>query len=137
MRRFDSDDRSAHRRQPGWPAPNRLVAALAAAALVAALASAGQAEARAAQAAKPNVVVVTTDDWTLRIASRMPNFRRLERLGTTFANAFVSYDLCCPARTTFLTGQYAHNHGVRSNFFLSGGGFKSFRSARNSLLVWF
>lgn len=136
MRRFDSDDRSAHRRQPGWPALNRLVAALAAAALVAALASASQAEARAAQAAKPNVVVVTTDDWTLRIASRMPNFRRLERLGTTFANAFVSYDLCCPARTTFLTGQYAHNHGVRSNFFLSGGGFKSFRGARNSLPAW-
>ena len=105
-------------------------------ALLVALAGGDVADARAAQVDKPNVVVVTTDDWTLRIASRMPNFRRLARLGTTFANAFVSYDLCCPARTTFLTGQYAHNHGVRSNFFLNRGGFRSFRTAGNSLPVW-
>ena len=32
--------------------------------------------------------------------------------GTTFRNSYVSYPLCCPSRATFLTGQYAHNHGV-------------------------
>ena len=30
-------------------------------------------------------------------------------------NNFVNYSLCCPSRATFLTGQYAHNHGVLSN----------------------
>jgi N-acetylglucosamine-6-sulfatase len=134
MRR-NTSDRTAEgrisRARGGW-----LAAGLVGAALLAAPAGGGVAEAGAATVAKPNVVVVTTDDWTLRIASRMPNFRRLAGMGATFANAFVSYDLCCPARTTFLTGQYAHNHGVRSNFFLSRGGFKSFRTAGNSLPVW-
>ncbi|MEZ5114123.1 MAG: sulfatase-like hydrolase/transferase [Nocardioidaceae bacterium] len=30
----------------------------------------------------------------------------------TFANSFSPYPLCRPARASFLTGQYAHNHGV-------------------------
>lgn len=47
--------------------------------------------------------------------------RRLAREGTTFPNSFVSYPLCCPARATFLTGQYAHNNGVLENGPPSGG----------------
>jgi arylsulfatase A-like enzyme len=38
--------------------------------------------------------------------------RLLARRGTTFANSYVSFPLCCPSRATFLTGQYSHNHGV-------------------------
>src|ERR687898_1801580 len=34
--------------------------------------------------------------------------------GVEFANSFVSLSECCPSRATFLTGRYAHNHGVRS-----------------------
>ncbi len=84
----------------------------------------------------PNVLVVMTDDETYRDAQLMPNFRRLERAGTTFTNAFASYPICCPARATFLTGQYAHNHGVKGNFFATGGGFDSFREQGNTLPVW-
>jgi arylsulfatase A-like enzyme len=46
----------------------------------------------------------------------MPATRRLiARHGVSFANSFVSYPLCCPSRASFLTGQYAHNHGVVGN----------------------
>ncbi|MGH2986702.1 MAG: sulfatase family protein [Solirubrobacterales bacterium] len=76
---------------------------------------------RAAPAAQfdregPNIVVVMTDDQALDTMGAMPLTRRLigER-GTTFERAFVSFPLCCPSRATFLTGQYAHNHGVRNN----------------------
>ncbi len=32
-----------------------------------------------------------------------------------FRNSFSPYPLCCPARASFLTGQYAHNHHVFSH----------------------
>ena len=51
----------------------------------------------------------------------MPNVRHLlADQGTTFADAVDSFPLCCPARATFITGQYAHNHGVAGNFWPYG-----------------
>jgi arylsulfatase A-like enzyme len=71
---------------------------------------------------RPDVVVVMTDDQTLRDMAAMPNTKRMiGDAGATFTNAFVSYPLCCPARATYLTGQYAHNHGVRTNAPPNGG----------------
>lgn len=65
---------------------------------------------------KPNVVVVMTDDQTLESMRVMPGVRRvLADRGTTFERAFVSNSLCCPSRSTFLTGQYSHSHGVLGN----------------------
>src|SRR3990170_3502148 len=85
----------------------------------------------------PNFVVVMTDDQALDTMAAMPLTRRLigDR-GTTFERAFVSFPLCCPSRATFLTGQYAHNHGVRSNFEITGGGFGNFGDQENTLPVW-
>ncbi len=71
---------------------------------------------RSADEVKPNVVVLMTDDQTLESMRVMPGVRRaLAAQGTTFTRSFTSFAVCCPSRATFLTGQYAHNHGVLSN----------------------
>jgi N-acetylglucosamine-6-sulfatase len=76
----------------------------------------GHPAARAASAARPNVIVLMTDDQTYDDLSVMPRTRRLlGSEGTTFQRAYVSYPLCCPSRATFLTGEYAHNHRVFGN----------------------
>lgn len=114
-----------------------LAAALAALAL-GALAGAPAASARPAEGARdgrPNILVVMTDDMALDDVRFMPNVRRLlARKGTTFTDAVDSFPLCCPARATFLTGQYAHNHGVRGNFHPHG--WYGMKDRRNTLPRW-
>jgi N-acetylglucosamine-6-sulfatase len=69
-----------------------------------------------AAAARPNIVVLMTDDQTLDSMAVMPKTRALiGGEGTTFRRSFVNYSLCCPSRSTLYTGQYAHNHGVITN----------------------
>jgi hypothetical protein len=74
------------------------------------------AQARPAQTAKdgrPNILVVMTDDQAQADVRHMPNVKRLlAARGTTFADALDSFPPCCPSRATFITGQYAHKHGV-------------------------
>lgn len=83
---------------------------------------------------RPNIVVIMTDDQDLRSMEVMPKVKRLlADQGTTFTNSFVNYSLCCPSRTTFLTGQYAHNHGVVGNA-LPDGGYE--RLPASTLPVW-
>lgn len=64
----------------------------------------------------PNIVVVQTDDQTVDGLRALP---RTERLlfgaGTSFANQTVAWPSCGPSRATFLSGRYAHNHGMRGN----------------------
>jgi N-acetylglucosamine-6-sulfatase len=76
----------------------------------------------AAAEAKPNIVVLMTDDQTVDSMSAMPKTRALlgDR-GATFTRSFANYALCCPSRATLYTGQYTHNHGVLSNGPPSGG----------------
>ena len=62
------------------------------------------------------MLVIETDDQTVESMKVMQNVNSLiGAQGATFTNSFVNYSLCCPSRATFLTGQYAHNHGVWSN----------------------
>lgn len=84
---------------------------------------------------RPNVVVVMTDDQTFEDMAAMPRTRRLiGDAGATFTRSYVSYPLCCPSRATFLTGQYAHNSGVRSTVPPTGG-FEAL-DAHHTLPVW-
>ncbi|MGH8900355.1 MAG: sulfatase family protein [Egibacteraceae bacterium] len=88
------------------------------------------------EGARPNIVVVMTDDQTVESVQMMPNVKRLlGEQGVTFRNSFASFPLCCPSRATFLTGQYSHNHGVLSNLPQDNGGYYQLDNT-NTLPVW-
>ncbi|HEU5038112.1 MAG TPA: sulfatase [Nocardioides sp.] len=73
----------------------------------------GAGAAPAPTADRPNVVVIMLDDMRVDDLRFAPHARRLiGGAGITFENSFSPYPLCCPARASFLTGTYAHNHGV-------------------------
>ncbi len=65
---------------------------------------------------RPNVVVIMTDDARNDDLQFMPHVRHLigDR-GVRFTNTFSPQPLCCPARASFLTGEYSHNHHVWSH----------------------
>jgi len=70
----------------------------------------------------PNIVFILIDDmrWDTMSCARhpfvkTPNIDRIAASGVRFSNAFVTTSLCSPARASFLTGVYAHTHGVRTN----------------------
>jgi N-acetylglucosamine-6-sulfatase len=84
---------------------------------------------------RPNVIVIETDDQTVRSMPVMTHVGELlAQHGVTFDNSLVSLPQCCPSRATLLTGQYAHNHHVLSNSPPSGGFQKL--DGRNTLAVW-
>lgn len=67
-----------------------------------------------ADPAKPNVIVIVTDDQREGLEV-MPKTRAAIAEGRGYPNSFVTTPLCCPARASIMTGRYVHNHGVRSN----------------------
>jgi arylsulfatase A-like enzyme len=92
-------------------------------------------QAVASAAGRPNIVVIMTDDQTVESMRVMRQTRRLiGSAGVTFSNNVVTYALCCPSLATFVTGQYPHNHGVRSNAPPDGGHTKLDHS--NTLPLW-
>jgi N-acetylglucosamine-6-sulfatase len=95
----------------------------------------GAAPAAAAEPSRPNVVFIITDDQDWHSMWAMPKTRHLiGGRGTTFDHSFISFSLCCPSRSTLLTGEYAHNHGVKWNNWPEGG-FRKLRSTE-TLPVW-
>lgn len=71
---------------------------------------------------RPNVVLVLVDDARYDDLAVLPDVRRLiGTAGATFTSAVSPFPLCCPARATLLTGQYAHNHQVLDNTAPLGG----------------
>jgi arylsulfatase A-like enzyme len=67
--------------------------------------------------ARPNILLIVTDDQRPEetLAVMRKTRRWLELTGVRYVNAFVTTPLCCPSRGSILTGQYAHNHGIRDN----------------------
>ncbi len=121
--------RIAGRRPGSLAAALALLAGLIAAALLAGAGSHATAQQLAAGAHRPNIIVVMTDDQNVGDDKVMKRVQHdLVNRGVTFENFFATFPLCCPSRTTYLTGQYAHNHGVESNTPRTGGGFPAFGS---------
>jgi arylsulfatase A-like enzyme len=77
----------------------------------------------------PNVVFIVTDDQRYDDLAYMPKLRALvTRAGAKFSSAYVSNAICCPSRSTMLTGRYSHGTGVYSNFAGDGyGAWDAFR----------
>jgi N-acetylglucosamine-6-sulfatase len=111
---------------------------LALAALACSAVAVAPAEARKVGAGKgkqPNIVVIMTDDQAAADLVNMPNVKKLlADRGTTFSDAVDSFPLCCPARATFITGQYAHNHKVVGNFYPHG--WYGMKDRGNILPTW-
>jgi arylsulfatase A-like enzyme len=121
--------------QPGRRHLGRIAAAVAALSLLALPAGAHARTTAAAKDGRPNVLVVMTDDMSRDDLTKLPNVKRLlADQGTTFTNAVDSFPLCCPARATFITGQYAHNHKVIANFWPYG--WYGMRGRANILPRW-
>ena len=117
----------------------------------AAVAEGSGAKGSALPAGQPNFVVIQTDDQTLdqlyatytppggSPTAVMPNTLELiAEKGVTFNRYYVPYPLCCPSRTSLLTGRYNHNNNVRGNVQPNGGylGFKIRNAYSHNLATW-
>lgn len=117
------------------------VAALVAAAVIASMIGLSRSP-QAQPVQPPNIVVIMADDLDVQSLQAaidngplgngdtfMPNLKRFILTGaSSFTNSFVTESLCCPSRSTFLTGLYPHNHGVLRNTG-ENGGFAAFDKA--------
>lgn len=70
---------------------------------------------------KPNIILIVADDLNDYVGGfdplpivETPNFDRISAVGTSFTNAFCSSPLCCPSRTSFLTGKDAEYTNIYS-----------------------
>lgn len=69
---------------------------------------------------RPNIVIINPDQMRWDYAScyghpfiATRNLDRLASMGTLFESAFSASPTCGPSRTSFLTGQYPIEHGIR------------------------
>lgn len=63
---------------------------------------------------KPNVLLIITDDHREGL-SQLPKTQQWFSDGINYENAYATTPLCCPSRASIMTGQYAHNHLVKTN----------------------
>ena len=71
-----------------------------------------------AQNQRPNILIIMTDDQSHDTLTNqfMPNTKAMiADQGITFTRGYMSTALCCPSRSSFLTGKYARHHGVHLN----------------------
>jgi arylsulfatase A-like enzyme len=85
--------------------------------------------------AQPNVLMIVTDDQRWDTLGYMPTVTaELVGKGVRFDNAFVVNPVCCPSRSSILTGRWSHSTGVWG---IDGpyGGFHVFDDS-STLPVW-
>ena len=90
----------------------------------------GQSQTKRAERARPNIIIVLTDDLDRNLGTmdKVPKLKdMLAGQGLTFPNNFVSESLCCPSRSSIQRGQFVHNHQVLSNV-PPDGGFEKFHA---------
>jgi arylsulfatase A-like enzyme len=100
----------------------RPLAAVVCLALAVALAPPAGARGDDRPAARPNIILIITDDHAAHAISaygskinRTPNLDRIARDGMLFRNCFVTNSLCAPSRAVILTGKHSHVNGVIDN----------------------
>ncbi|MCA9270978.1 MAG: sulfatase-like hydrolase/transferase, partial [Planctomycetales bacterium] len=78
--------------------------------------------AMAADASRPNVVMIISDDqaWTDygfmgHPAIKTPNLDKLARESATFTRGYVPSSLCRPSLATMVTGLFPHENGITGN----------------------
>ena len=70
---------------------------------------------------RPNIVIIYGDQHRADAIGydnpevRTPHLDTLARDGVAFSASYCQYPVCSPSRASFLTGQYAHTHGVTGN----------------------
>jgi N-acetylglucosamine-6-sulfatase len=85
---------------------------------------------------KPNIVFIVNDDLDTQSMPFMPKVQSLlTNQGLTFTKHFSVTSVCAPSRASFLTGQYAHNHGTISNNAPDGGFTRFLADGRESSTI--
>src|SRR4051794_26410038 len=90
--------------------------------IVAAIGS-GPSRAVAADANRPNILFIFSDDHAYQAISayghnlnKTPNIDSLGTDGVRFDRCLTTYSLCGPSRACILTGKYAHLNGFFNNY---------------------
>jgi N-acetylglucosamine-6-sulfatase len=96
-------------------------------------------QAVSAAPSKPNVVIILTDDQRYDTLWAMPHVQKdLVGKGMQFNQGFVVNSLCCPSRTSILTGNYSHTTQVWKDS-PPYGGFQTFLDTgddQSTLATW-
>lgn len=86
-----------------------------------------------AEADRPNILFIFTDDHAAHAISaygsrinRTPNIDRIARDGMLFRRCYVSNAICGPSRAVILTGKYSHLNGFVHNGNTFDGGQQTF-----------
>lgn len=71
---------------------------------------------------RPNIVIVMADSWDGRLVmnskspAHTPHTDRLCEQAAVFHSACCNYPLCCPSRSSFWSGQWAHRLNAWNNY---------------------
>ena len=88
-----------------------------------------------AKSIQPNIILILTDDQTTESYDFLPFLQSIKKQALILKQYYHSLSLCCPSRTSMLTGMYPHNHGVLNNHGKDGG-YSKFESLGLEHKTW-